>query len=298
MAVFAGTEAGIRRPHGSFALEDREITALARHPGQPRVLLAAAYGGAFASEDGGTTWQPIGLDGLDVWTIAVRGDGSLWAGVEPAALYRRGWPGGGWERVGGLDGAPGASDWHSPWGPADLSSIVFFGDEIWIGIEVGGVYASSDGGRTWRAESDGLYEDVHTVAVTPAARYAATGAGFYRSDGGAWAAAGRGISRGYVMPIVVDPSDPTHLWTAGADGPPPAWRRGARPEIYESRDAALSWTALPALPASGAVQRKALAAANGGLWAGTADGALLSFDGARWDAVASDLPPVACVLPA
>lgn len=300
--MWAGTEDGVCRPDGSRALEGLSITALARHPLEPRTLFCSADGGAFASEDAGATWRPIGLEGQTVWTILARSAGGatvLWAGLEPAAVDRMDWPGGGWETLNGLQSAPRSSEWHSPWGPADLSSIAFANGEIWVGIEVGGVYSSSDGGRTWKDRSEGLYDDVHTVVPTAKGAYAATGAGFYRSEGKGWERAQAGIDRDYVMPIVVDPADPAHLWTAGASGPPPSWRRGAEAAVFESSDAAHTWRAVASLPTEvrGAIGRKALALGPGGSHvAGTSDGRLLALDGAEWTVTARDLPPVAAVL--
>lgn len=298
--VVAGTDQGVRLPDGSLELQGVPITAIARHPNRSSTTFCSAFGGTYASEDGGRTWRAIGLDGMDVWTVVAReerGAVSLWAGVEPAALWRREWPAGEWERVTGLDRAPGAGEWYSPWGPADLSSITFFDGEIWVGIEVGGAYRSRDGGATWEAAGSGLDEDVHTVAVTPGARYAATGGGFYRSEGEAWEPAADGIRRRYVMPIVVDAGDPAHVWTAGASGSPP-WTSGAGAEVYESTDAGRTWRALPPLPSGvrGAVQRKGLARAPRGLVAGTSDGALLAYDGAGWETLADGLPEITAVL--
>lgn len=300
-AVLSGTEAGIRLADGSFALEGVSVSALAAHPSDSRVLFAASEAGAYATRDSGATWEPIGLDGENLWTIAARREPrvgvALYAGAEPAALHRTRWGATAWERLDRLERAPGAEGWHSPWGPADLSSISFAEDAIYVGIEVGGVYRSRDGGATWEPLNEGLYEDVHTVVGTRRALYAATGAGFYRRADGRWEKAGRGLDRPYVMPIVVDPSGPAHLWTAGAAGPPPMWRRGAGAQAFESRDAAASWTPLPPLPPEvrGAIPRKGLALAGSGLVAGTTDGYLLRFDGA-WEVLADGLPPVAAVL--
>ena len=49
---------------------------------------------------------------------------------------------------------------------------------LYAGVEVGGAYASEDRGRSWQVIGDGLYEDIHVLAVDPRAgsrMYAATG---------------------------------------------------------------------------------------------------------------------------
>ena len=103
---------------------------------------------------------------------------------------------------------------------------------IYAAVEVGGVLASEDNGKTWHLVegSDGkpdldfdsdtlIHPDVHSITVHPSSSdliTAATGGGLYRStDGGkSW----KNIYRCYIRAVWVDPADPQHIIAGPADG--------------------------------------------------------------------------------
>lgn len=68
-----------------------DIHGYAVSPCDPRRhYLWEARGGLYVSQDGGSSWKPAGGAGLSRWVhaLAVAGDGSVYAGVVGAGLYR------------------------------------------------------------------------------------------------------------------------------------------------------------------------------------------------------------------
>jgi hypothetical protein len=272
-------------------------------PGQETVSVAAGGGrcyvavtnaGVYRRAAGAVgDWEHVGLTGLDVWVVAAGDDGTAYAGLEPAALWRLG-PNGAVE-LAGLASVEGHDDWHSPWGPADLSAVVVDGARLVVGVEVGGVAVSSDGGANWEARNDGLYEDVHAVAADGPCLYATTGMGFYRSldEGKSWAWESDGLDRGYTQGLSISGAT---LLVASASGPPPLWEDdGAEAAIFRASagDQPLSWT-VAFEEFSGNVERQALAAVGDFVVAGTSDGELLvgGAGGTDLRVLRADLPPI------
>lgn len=103
---------------------------------------------------------------------------------------------------------------------------------MYVGVEVGGVIRSRDRGQTFEVLNQGLYPDVHTIAIDPddsRRLYATTGGGFYLSQdaGASWRHVSKGFNRSYTIPILVDAEQSGIVYTAAAAGPPPTWRTGA-----------------------------------------------------------------------
>src|SRR5258708_13213582 len=97
---------------------------------------------------------------------------------------------------------------------------------MYVGVEEGGVFRSRNDGATFEALNDGLYEDIHTVAVDSRDSrrlYATTGGGFYLSNnaGKSWDRVTRGLNPTYTIPLLVSAPDRDDLFTAAAMAPPP-----------------------------------------------------------------------------
>jgi hypothetical protein len=102
-------------------------------------------------------------------------NGTVLVGGDDAALWRL--RDGALESVESFRDAPTRSDWYTPWGgPPSVLSMASHGDDLYVGVHVGGVLRSSDGGATWSDTID-LHVDVHQVVVDP-------------DDGIVWAATG------------------------------------------------------------------------------------------------------------
>ena len=273
-------------------LDGRDVVAVGA---RGEVVAAAVTGGGVWLRAHGV-WRNLGLEDMTVWTVAVGDDHEVYAGVEPAALWRLG-QGHPLER-GGLAAIDGPDDWHSPWGDADLSTIVVDGDRLVVGVEVGGIAVSHDRGVTWEARNEGLYEDVHAVIAADESLYATTGMGCFLSgdEGRHWTWASDGIDRGYTLGLA---RTDEALLVGAASGPPPLWDAGG-PEAAifrsEARAKPLRWEQVFD-GFAGAVERNCLAASGDLVVAGTTVGELLlSGDGGRSFALErSDLAPVHAV---
>lgn len=289
---------------GLFDLDPTGTVVGRDFEGREVVSVAARYGRLVAAVDGlgvlrrtEGAWEQLGLGRETIWTVGVAGDGTAYAGVEPAAIWRLRAPGDAIE-LEGLGTVEGADEWHSPWGPADLSSIFVDEPRLVVGIEVGGVAVSHDGGVTWEERSAGLYEDVHRVVGDGPMLWATTGLGCYRStdEGRSWEWESEGMDRGYTQGLARSGGA---VLVSAASGPPPMWEAGG-PEaaLYRAEGHAehLRWS-LVAEGYEGNVGRQSLAAEGDLVAAGTEAGELLlSHDGGvHFDVAASGFPPVTAV---
>jgi hypothetical protein len=141
---------------------------------------------------------------------------------------------------------------------------------------------------------------VHSLAVDPSDSrrlYATTGRGFYRfeSKGASWKFAGSGVSRPYVVPLLVDAGG--IIYTAGAAGPPPSWMaQGADAMFFVSGDGGHSFTPMPGADGIGRGMVMALLQSEqcrDDLFAVTTDGKLLRLRPREGEIaeLTSNLPP-------
>jgi photosystem II stability/assembly factor-like uncharacterized protein len=129
-----------------------------------------------------------------VWCVA-EAHGALYAGVEPAGLFRSVDGGATWSHVAGLQAHPSRPDWQPTAGGLCLHAIVPHPSDprqMWVGISSGGVFYTRDGGQTWDrratvsspaaggensarevgewpalAQAKALHPCVHALALTP-----------------------------------------------------------------------------------------------------------------------------------
>jgi photosystem II stability/assembly factor-like uncharacterized protein len=93
-------------------------------------------------------------------------------------------------------------------------------ETLYVGIELGGVMRSRDGGQSWEDRKPGSQHDAHCLATHPAAPdrlYEAAGGGVaWSSDAGAtWRPSDDGMDRLYTVGLAVDAADPD-LWYVSA----------------------------------------------------------------------------------
>jgi len=162
---------------------------------------------------------------------------------------------------------------------------------ILVGIELGGLMRSTDGGATWHDHAPGAARDVHSLAWHPRVEgrgYEAGGDGAAWSEdaGETWRPANEGRDRHYTWSVAVDPSDPD-LWYVSASTGPYAAHGGGDPQacIYRREDG--GWRPLGGgLPAPLPAMPYALVAGDERIFAGLADGQLWQSDdrGEAWRA--------------
>jgi hypothetical protein len=138
-----------------------DVHQVLAHPRVPGVALAAAAVGLCRSDDDGITWEVVdeGLHATYLRAVAIAGDtvlvsASTGPGGSRSAIYRRPLDAGAdapFERC--RDGLP---DWLA--GNIDTFCLVGDpdGDLVAFGDHEGGVFVSTDRGRTWEAAGSGL----------------------------------------------------------------------------------------------------------------------------------------------
>lgn len=297
-AATGGAVARIAREGGHWcarlSMHDRGVQCLAADPRDRETLYAGTRGsGVWKSRDGGARWTRLAMSQPDVFSLAVSAaDGALYAGCEPSHLFVSRDGGTTWRELDALRALPSAPDWSFP--PRPWTSHVRWiapcpheAGRLLVGIELGGLMLSEDGGETWADHRPGAQRDVHCLAwhpSTPDRAYEAGGGGAAQShDGGeTWSPADEGRDRDYCWGLAVHPDNPDTWFVSAAPGPRAAHDpdRNAQAVIYRRRGGG-PWQAvcdgLTSLP-------YAMTYRAGRLFAGLGDGRILvsDDDGDRW----------------
>jgi len=297
-------------------LEGKHAASIAIEPTRG-VIFAGTHGdGLWASEDGGQTWdrRDSGIESGDFYglnCVQVGNQVRVYAGTEPAHLYVSTDFGKSWTELKDLLNMPSAEKWTFPAPPhvGHVKNIAFDPSDpntIYAGVEVGGAFKSTDGGKTF-TEMTGFYEDVHrlmTVESKPNDVYMTTGHDVYHSadKGGTWEILPLPNKRiQYPDAFVILPQQPNVMFAAGASGSPGAWRTShdANAAIARTRDSGATWEYVSnGLPGHlrGNIECMTMNAFPGGfeLVAGTTDGDVFfsADEGESWQTIARSLPPV------
>jgi hypothetical protein len=267
-----------------LSLRGSGAQCLAVDPADPDSVYAGLReGGVQRTGDGGRRWVDCALPQAAVFSLAVSpADGAVYAGTEPSALYRSDDRGETWRELDGLLELPSRPTWSFPPGPWTshvrwIAPSPQDADVILVGIELGGLMRSTDGGETWQDHPPGAQPDVHSLAWHPRAprrAYEAGGGGaaWSRDAGETWRPADEGRDRHYTWSVAVDPDDPELWYLSASTGPFAAHGRGD-PQAHIYRREGGEWRPadrgfpdpIPAMP-------YALVSTNGRLFAGLADG--------------------------
>ena len=195
-------------------------------------------GGVFRTDDGGRSWQSVGLEGRLIMAVAaspVERD-VVWVGTEPSEVWRSGGAGTTWEQTSRLETLPSSFEWSFPPRP-DTHHVRWIAchpreaGRLWVAIEAGALVSTIDGGRTWRDRVTGGPWDTHELAVHPDAPETlrvSAGDGYFEShDGGAeWRSPCAGLEVGYLRSVAIDPGDPDIVVVSASRGPRSAYVAG------------------------------------------------------------------------
>ena len=286
----------------------------------------------FRSEDDGATWtqSSAGMTYGDedpkittVWNVTPSADGkTLYAGVEPAGLFRSDDRGETWAHVAGLREHPSRPDWQPGAGGLILHSIALDRgdpDHLWVGISSVGTFETTDGGKTWQTRNNGVRADfypgpppdfgqcVHKLLVDPTdpkRLIQQNHCGVYRSDdsGASWTEITNNLPSDFGFPMGVNPNRPETLWVIPHTGPGEGRTMiDGHAAVWRSRDRGDSWTKLDSgLPSENAyltVLREAMGVDRldpVGVYFGTSTGQVFGSadEGDHWALLADFLPDV------
>lgn len=289
----------------------------------PAVWTSSDFGASWTHSSDGLAYA-AGEDPIKaVWSLAP-GRGCLYAGVEPAGLFRSTDGGRSWQHLSGLRDHPSRPGWQPGGGGLILHSLVLHpGDErqLWIAISAAGVFYTADGGVTWEPRNKGTRADflpeelrypeygqcVHCLVTAPGMPdrlYQQNHCGMYRSDDGGrrWQSIEAGLPSTFGFPAAVHPRDPATLYLLPLNGDTAGrYVPDAKAAVWRTRDGGSSWQVLRrGLPRENTyfgVLRQALATDRlepAGVYFGTNTGALFAStdEGEEWSCVALHLPPV------
>jgi photosystem II stability/assembly factor-like uncharacterized protein len=292
------------------------------------------YGPAvWRSDDLGETWShssegiTYGDDAekvVTIWSLATGPGGTMYAGVEPAGLFRSGDGGSTWTHVEGLTKHPSRPEWQPGNGGLILHSIVPSRDDagrVWVGISSVGAFETSDGGKNWSTRNKGVragfmpegqqYPDfgqcVHKLVMAADGGehlYQQNHCGVYRStDGGKqWEEITPGLPTEFGFPMGAHPRDPKTVWTIPMTEPDAGrFMIDGHAAVYRTSDGGETWRkATDGLPQENAyisVLREAMAVDSlepVGVYFGTSTGQLYGSrdEGKSWSIVADNLPAI------
>jgi photosystem II stability/assembly factor-like uncharacterized protein len=329
MKILAGTSKGVFSIEGGeprHVLESREVLDLSAASDR---LFAGTGSGFFISEDVGESWSLVGLEDREVWQVRHADADVVYASTYPAALFRSDDAGITWAEVESFANVPVVAESCFPGRPelpGRARALVIDRNDprrMWVGVEIGGIMRTVDGGETWQSDAPGGNPDLHMMFAHPGrpeVLFASTGygrlnglpeyeednTGVFRSDdcGATWQYAWHGITPRYSRPMCIDPRPPYGLTVVSAPRAFSNFRDvggGAQAMLFRSEDGGESWRSLcdPAhSPSREAIHGLTSDAEQpGGVVIGTETGEVwrVSNDG-DWTPVSSGMPAVLSVI--
>ncbi len=306
--------------------------------GSPRIFAGSAsswFGPAvYWSDDLGGSWretriafdEDVEASVEGVWQLVPGvGDTTLWAGSQPAAVWRSEDRGQSFTLERALWDHPHRPQWDAGFGGQAFHTIVPHPTDamsVTVALSTGGVYQTNDGGQSWEPRNQGVRVEffpenisypefgqcVHKVARHPAVperMYLQNHGGVYRTDdhGKSWTSIADGLPADFGFPIVVHPHRPETVFVFPLLGADRRYPPAARARVWRSDDAGAHWSELgEGLPDSFyvGVMRDAFSADDhdvSGFYLGARNGTVYcsTDDGESWREVLDNLPDVMVV---
>lgn len=264
---------------------------------------------------------------ISIWNITPGREtepGVLYAGVQPAALFKSTDCGESWSLVESLYDHPHRGTWMPGGGGLCLHTILLDpqnSQRMYVAVSSAGVYRTDDGCLTWQPRNKNVLADfqgdkfpeygqcAHKLDLHPSRPgviFQQNHCGVYRSDnyGDDWINLDQGrLPSRFGFPIAVHPHDPNTVYVVLEDSDQFRMSVDGQMSVWRSRDAGESWDRrTQGLPANAhvVVLRDALAADDldpAGIYVGTDTGQLFYSrdDGDSWELLADFLPPITSV---
>ena len=277
-------------------IDDRP-TCLAADPlVRERAWCGTHRGGVFRSDDGGRSWQPVGLAKRLIMAVTaspVERD-AVWVGIEPSEVWRSGDAGATWQETSRLETLSSSPEWSFPPRP-DTHHVRWIAchplepGRLWVAIEAGALVSTIDGGSTWRDRVPGGPRDTHELAIhanAPNTLRVSAGDGYYESDdgGATWRSPRTGLEVGYLRSVAIDPAQPEVVVVSGSSGPHSAYLAGRSDGRLYRRLTRERWERVRdgwPEPASTIAPLVCAGAKAGALWAADERGLHVSEDGGK-----------------
>ena len=299
----------------------------------PIVARTKDFGGKWTTPHEGPRFsKESGISVTRIWQLQTAEDGGLYAGVEPAGLFRSEDRGESWASDDALNYNSGREKWEPGGGGLCLHTILSYpGDSrrMLVGISAAGIFATNDAGSSWRMydagiryygkqklfEKEDLATCVHKMvrdAKDPSIVYQQNHAGMYRRTrgDGAWKIVEKGLpvskSSGgtFGFPLAAHPHDGQSAYAIPLVGDYNRVMPDGAMAVYRTTNGGKQWLKrTKGLPQSGAwftVLREGLRTDSNdpaGVYAGTTTGQLYHSrdDGESWHLMADHLPPIQSV---
>lgn len=232
--VYKSTDgAGTWKPmYGSLgqnvAIMQLGITQVKVHPTNSQLVYLASDKGVYLSTDGAENWQAInqGLDSLDVLSLSVLANGSVFAGTNGNGVYTWNASSKSWTHMGSPHGIGSWKVWERR--IYQFSSLLYdpkTPGRVYLGHFPGGFFVSQDDGKSWTSSSLGLGNDgMFSLTMHPTQSdvlFAGTYNGVVKSaDGGkTWSMKSKGMPpEQWPFAVVIDPKTPDTMYVVTKNG--------------------------------------------------------------------------------
>ena len=248
----------------------------------------------------------------------------IWAGTEPAALWKSLDRGETWELNEALDDQPSRKEWVPGFGGMGLHSIAIDAADpkkMQVGISVGGVYTTNDGGASWTRDNTqvgapkqasgetprpDVFGCIHKLLAHPrvsGVRFMRVHLEVYWRDPGetTWTYRTTGLPTHFGFAAAIHPRDPKTAWCIPLHDTKRTAEDGIA--VYKTTDKGATWTRHDqGLPKGAPLESLREGMDNDefddvGLYFGTANGDVYASrdEGKSWERIAQYLPYVTSV---
>jgi frataxin-like iron-binding protein CyaY len=215
--------------HSGMYLEAR-VWCFSSHLKDKQFLYAGTDMGLFRWDEYTTRWTSLPSPMKEVWALTQDPNNAqiLYAGTRPASFYKSLDGGLNWQHI----PIPNLVDFSDVnMGPTRCTQLLidpYDSAQIWLTVEIGGIFHSKDFGQTWEMKVQGLVSiDVHGILITKNTAQekiylATTNRGLHRSlnTGQTWEMTPLQSPWQYTRAITRQENNPSVIWLTNGNGPP------------------------------------------------------------------------------